>query len=376
MSVLPAAAFRRVSIFARFLIAVVLLCLLGSSIAMPHIIERMSAGTAHRVKLFPPISFLGVAEVIWGRGGDANSPHMAFVAILALVCAVVTAILAYAISFRRSFLRIPETPDAGPLPRATIPWSPLTPMLNRILRTPAQRAVYGFAARTLTRGESHLQIVLGFMALGLVTATGFLASAANPHMILTSRAPGFEFLAVPFVLAYCMVTGVRFAFEMPANLKANWIFRYWLNRNEHEGRAIARRVLLVFSLSWIAPGTFVVTAHFWGLRIAILHTIALILSTAALVEALLAKYRKVPFTCTPPTFKRNAGLVVAGYIFGFVFFSDYLVQLDGSSLAHPFRAIWFLLLLACVIVAIHFYRRQMLDMDKELIFEEATDSEF
>jgi hypothetical protein len=376
MSVLPAAAFRRISLFARFLIAVVLLGLLGSSIAVPHMLEKMNAGTAHRVKLVPPVSFLGVAQIIWGRGGDAESPHMALAAIGALVCAVLTAILAYAISFRRSFLRIPETPDAGPLPRARIPWSPFTSALNRILRTPAQRAVYGFAARTLTRSEAHLQIVLGFLALGLVAATGFLASAANPRAILTSRVPGFEFLAMPFVLVYCVVIGIRFAFEMPANLRANWVFRYWLDRNEHEGRAIARRVLLVFSLAWIAPGTFIVTAYFWGMKIGTLHTVAVILSTAALVEALLVKYRKAPFTCTPPTFKRNAGLVVAGYVFGFVFFSDYLAQLDGWSLTRPWRAMWFVLLLASVVAAIHFYRKQMLEMDKELIFEEAAAFEF
>jgi hypothetical protein len=376
MSLLPAAAFKRVSLLARFLIAVVLLGLLGSSIAVPHMLEKMSASAAHRVKLVPPVSFLGLAQTIWGRGGDAESPQMALVSIAALVCAVLTAILAYAISFRRTFLRIPETPDAGPLPRARIPWSPFAPVLHRILRTPAQRAVYGFAARTLARSEAHLQIVLGFLALGLVAATGFIASAPNPRAILTSRLPGFEFLAVPYVLAYCAVIGIRFAFELPANLKANWVFRYWLDRNEHEGRAIAKRVLLVFSLSWIAPGTFIVTVYFWGVKIAILHTIAVILSTAALVEALLAKYRKAPFTCMPPMFKRNAGLVVAGYVFGFVFFSDYLAQLDGWSLAHPWRAFWFVLLFATVIAAVYFYRRQLLEMDKDLIFEEVATSEF
>ena len=163
---------------------------------------------------------------------------------------------------------------------------------------------------------------------------------------------------------------------MPASLKANWIFRYWLGGISDEGRAIARSVLLVFSLSWIAPATFVVTAIYWGPKIAALHTGAVILATAALVEALLAKYRKVPFTCPPPTFKRNAGLVVIAYIFGFYFFTSYLPRLDGWSLLQPWRAGWFAFLLAIVIVAIHFYRKQMLGMDKDLIFEEVPLSDF
>jgi hypothetical protein len=373
MSVLPAAVFRRISLLARFLIAVALLGLLGSSIAVPHMIQNMSAMMAHGVKLVPPVSFLGVAQAIWKRGGGANAWQIALAAIGAFVCAILTAILTYAISFKRSFLRIPETQDEGPLPRARIPWSPFTPLLNRVLRTPAQRAVYRFAARTLVRSEKHLQIVLGFLALGLVVATGYLASAASPHALLGGRVPPFEFLAVPFVLSYCTVIGIRFAFEMPANLNANWVFRYWLERNEHEGRTIARRILLMFSLSWIAPPTFFITAYFWGLKIAILHTTALILSTAALVEALLAVYRKVPFTCAPPTFKRNAGLVVMGYLFGFLFFTNYLAQFDSLTLSHPWRAGWFVFLLASIIVAIYFYRRQMLDMDKDLVFEEVPD---
>ncbi|HLW98330.1 MAG TPA: hypothetical protein VKR82_06775 [Candidatus Acidoferrales bacterium] len=376
MSMLPAAVFRRVSLIARFLIAVVLLGLLGSSFAVPRVIENMGRGALHRVKFLPPISFLGVAQSIWGRGEDADTTQMMHAAVGAVACAVLTAILAYAVSFRRSFLHIPEARDEGPLPRPRVPWSPFTPALNRILRTPAQRAVYRFAARTLTRSEAHLQILLGFLAVGLVASAVFLSSAANPRAILSGRVPPPEFLAVPFALSYCVVIGTRFAFEMPANLKANWIFRYSLVGISDEGRAIARWVLLVFSLAWIAPATFVVTAVYWGPKIATLHTGAVILTTAALVEALLARYRKVPFTCPPPVFKRNAGLVVMAYLFGFYFFTSYLPRLDGWSLLQPWRAICFALLLAIVIVAIHFYRKQLLAMDKDLIFEEIPLSEF
>jgi len=375
MSVLPAAVFRRVSLIVRFLIAVVLLGLLGSSLAVPQMIENMGRGALHQLKFLPPVSFLGVAQSIWGRGGDADTAQMARAATGAVAGAVLTAILAYAISFRRSFLHIPEARDEGPLPRPRVPWSPFTPALNHILKTPAQRAVYRFAARTLTRSEAHLQILLGFLAVGLVAAAVFLSSAANPRAILSGTVPPPEFLAVPFALSYCMVIGTRLAFEMPASLKANWIFRYSLVGISDEGRAIARCVLLVFSLSWIAPATFVVTAAYWGPKIATLHAGAVILATAALVEALLAIYRKVPFTCPPPSFKRNAGLVVIAYLFGFYFFTSSLPRLDGWSLLQPWRAGWFAFLLAIVVVAIHFYRKQMLGMDKNLIFEEVPVSE-
>ncbi len=117
------------------------------------------------------------------------------------------------------------------------------------------------------------------------------------------------------------MVGIWFAFDVPMELRANWIFRFWLDRDQHEARAVARRVLLVFSLSWLAPACFVVTLVFWGWSVALLHTFVLSLCTFVLVEALLVRMRKIPFTCSYPTFKSNAGIVAWRiFVWIFVFF--------------------------------------------------------
>ena len=46
--------------------------------------------------------------------------------------------------------------------------------------------------------------------------------------------------------AYLLVLGLRLAFELPAVIPANWIFRSILNSSEHESLGIARRVMLAF----------------------------------------------------------------------------------------------------------------------------------
>jgi hypothetical protein len=169
-----------------------------------------------------------------------------------------------------------------------------------------------------------------------------------------------------------MIAGIRLAFEIPSDLPANWIFQFWLDRERHEARPIARRVLLLFSLSWLVPACFLVTLFFWGGLAALLHTAILILCTVVLVEVLLLKFRKIPFTCPYPSFKSHSGLIAVAYLFGYVFFTYYLPQMEDWSLSDPWRVVWFAPLLWMALAGIHLYRKQMLDMDKELVFEDVS----
>ncbi|HKW32355.1 MAG TPA: hypothetical protein VJN92_05095 [Candidatus Acidoferrum sp.] len=372
MTLLPAGAFRRVSLLARFAFAVSLLALLGTSLVVPQWLTQLSVVNAHRVAVFPPVSFLGLLQTLWGRGSESFVARMTSAALAALVAAFFTTILAYAVSFRRSFMRIPETPDVGPLPRVPFSFSPFAPLCEAVLRTPSQRACYHFVARTLLRSDGHLQVVSGFLALGLVASAAVLGSAPNLHSLISGRQPSAEFLSVAFILAYCTIAGIRLAFEIPADLPANWIFQFWLDRERHEARPIARRVLLFVSLSWLAPACFLATLVLWGWTTALLHTTILILCTVVLVEVLLLKFRKIPFTCPYPSFKSHSGLIGVAYLFGYVFFTYYLPQLEEWSLSGPGRIIWFAPLLLTVLGGIHFYRKQMLDMDKELVFEDVS----
>ena len=372
MALLPPAIFRRMSLFIRFNLAILLLLLLGTSFAVPHWLTQLSVANAHRVAILPPVSFLGLARTVWGKGGEPFTASMTTAAVTALGAAFFTTLLAYAVAFRRSFMRIPETAEAGPLPRVPFSVSPLAPLCDAVLRTPAQRACYHFVARTLLRSDGHLQVVSGFLALGLVASAAVLSSAPSLHSLVTGRALSVEFLSVPFILSYCLVMGMRLAFEIPADLQANWVFRFWLDRERHEARPIARRVLLLISMSWLAPACFLVTLAFCGLTAALLHTVILILCTVALVEVLLLKFRKIPFACPYPAFKSHSGLIGVAYLFGYGVFTSYLPQIEGWSLSDPWRLVFFVPLLAMVLGSVQLYRKQMLDMDKELIFEDIS----
>ena len=375
MALLPVAAFRRVSLFARFLVAICLLALLATSLTVPQWLTRVSIAHAHRIAMLPPVSFLGLLRTVWGSG-DAFIYRMAKAAVAALAFTSFVSVLTYAVSFRRHFLAITEMPEVGPLPRVPLRWSPSVLLDHTMRRTPTERAAYHFVARTLLRSDGHLQVILAGVALGLIAAVDKLVSASHAGSTLGGKSPSLEFLSVPFLLSYCTIIGIRFAFEIPVDLRANWIFRLWMDPDHHEARAIARRILLVFTLSWLAPICFVATLWFWGWAAALLHTGILILCSALLIELLLIRFRKIPFTCSYPSFQSHSGVIALVYVLGFFVFGSYVPQMDHWSVLNPMQAIWFIPASAAILSGLSQYRKQMLDMDKQLVFEESSASSF
>ena len=170
--------------------------------------------------------------------------------------------------------------------------------------------------------------------------------------------------------------GVITPAEMPADLRANWIFRLWLSPDNQQARPIARRVLLALTLPWVIPASFAPTLALFGWSSALLHTTILITSMVLVVEILLVKFRKIPFTCSYPAFESNSGVILVAYLFGFFLFTDYLPQMEHWSLDDPLRAVSFVAMFAIAFGAIYAYRRQMLEMDKQLVFEETASSTF
>jgi hypothetical protein len=376
MALMPTALFRRISHAARFVLAIVLLTVIASSFTVPYLLTRLPVITAQKIALFPPVSFLGLARTVWLNGSDRFAANMSKAALSEVASAILIAFAAYAFSFRRSFLRIPEMADAGPLPRLHHSFSLLAPLHKAFLHNAPQRACYHFVARTLLRNDGHLQVLLGFAALGLVLSSETLSSATNLRSLVSGPIPSSEFLSVPFILAYCVIVGIRFAFETPADLRANWIFRYWLDPGQQDARSIARRVLLLFSLPWLVPVAFISVLIFWGWTAAMLHVAIWTASTVLLVESVLVRFRKIPFTCSYPPFQSHSALILVAYLFGFLFFTDYLPRMEHWSLQNPWQAIVFVPLVAVALLGLRQYRKQMLDMDKQLIFEEPSPNAF
>jgi len=375
-ALLPPSAFRRVSLSIRFVSVVILLLLLATGLTVPDLLGRLSVTNAERIAVLPPVSFLGIARTAWVGASDSFSARMARAALMAVGLAVLSAMVTYAFSFRRSFLRLPELADARPMTRISSFLSPLAFFRNLAFRSSSHCACCQFVSRSLLRSTAHLQTLLCFLAVGLVISAETFAAGSQHGSAGPGTVPPVEFLSIPFILGYAILAGIRFAFEIPLDLRANWVFRLWLDPNRHDARSVARRVLLLFSLSWMAPLVLLSTWAFWGWMTALLHTAIWCASTVVFVEILLLRFRKMPFTCPYPSFQSHSPLIVVGYLFGLYVFKSWLPQFDQWAVLSPTNAVWFTPLLGSVLAGLYWYRHQMLDMDKRLSFEDLSAATF
>lgn len=376
MACLPHRLFRTVSVYVRFAVALCLLAALATSFTVSTFLSRRSGVTPALLGALPPVWFLGLTETLWGRGHDIFFASMTRRAIAALGLALLISIIAYAFSFRGSFVRIPEFADVGPLPRGRHFWWPAKLLDVTILRAAKQRACFHFVSRTLLRSDAHLQIVLAFAALGLVVAGQTVNSAFRPGISIAEQPPSVELLSIPYILSYCLLMGIRLAFEVPSDLPANWIFKLWIEPGDDQPRQVARKILLTFSLGWLAPLCFLYSALLWGWLPALSQTVILISCSVVFAEVLLLKFRKIPFTCSYPPFQSNSTLVLVALLFGFVIFAIYIPQIVQWSLLTRWGAACFIPVVLLSLAGLRQFRKQMLDMDKQLIFEEESASGF
>ena len=77
--------------------------------------------------------------------------------------------------------------------------------------------------KTLFRNEVHAVALRGFLGLGVVFASRTLFSVYKGKG--PTSLPSADVLSITLILSYCLLIGVRFVFDVPAHLQANWTFR-------------------------------------------------------------------------------------------------------------------------------------------------------
>jgi len=375
MSALPYSVFRRVSLYVRGLIIVCLLTLLATSFAVPGLIDRLPETPHSAVRFLPPVWFLGLCQLLRGKA-DPSLSIMGRMSIVGLVCIAIIAIAAYALSYRRCFVRIPESLDEAAENSSGYASRIFSILDHIVLRSPFQRASYRFVMRTLARSEHHALVLAGFMALGFVIASQVLFAAYSGKAIDAGSLLSAAFLSIPFILVYCILVGLRFVFDIPIELRSNWIFRLSLDKTAQECMPLVRRVTLTFILPWVFAGVFPVSLYLWGFTTAMLHAVQITIWSVILADILLIGFRKVPFTCTYPPFRHSAIVVLLLYFFGFSSFVALTSNLDYWVLRYPALMLLFIPIIFGAWYARSRFDRDTIDIDKQLIFEEKPPTDF
>src|SRR5258708_7992390 len=199
MSALPYSVFRRISLYVRVLIIVCLLTLLATSFAVPSLIDHLAQTPHAPIRLLPSVWFLGLCQLLRGKA-DPSLALMGRMSIVGTLCVAVLAIAAYAISYRRCFIRIPETLDLPSQNGLTFTSCLLSVLDRTVLKTSFQRAGYRFVLRTLAPSERHALVLAGFVALGFVIASQVLFAAYRGKAGDSCNFSSPAFFLLPFFL--------------------------------------------------------------------------------------------------------------------------------------------------------------------------------
>ena len=279
--------------------------------------------------LFPPVWFSGLYELFLG-GGDAFLASLGMLAIKAPAIAILVIFVTWGLGFRRHFRRTLESENATHRPRTwTLP--------NRLVRSPEERALFAFAAKTLARSQKHQFFLATSFSIGLSIAL-FFGVAIRAGKIAWS-ADGVR--SVAFVLGFFVVSGFRAAFQFPAELASNWIFRLREAHWTEVSRSATRKLVLAIALVPLVIVALPVEIANGDCPAVLQHLAVQLVAAALLTEALFWNFDKVPFTCS--CFPGTTSLAVLGglYIYGITGYSFHLADVEGALEHHAVRAVLF-----------------------------------
>jgi len=318
----------------------------------------------------PSYWFLALFQMLNGSMPPALL-RLAERAIIGVFAATVGATVAFLLCYFRNLRKIIEEPDIAPARKAfTWPFK---------LGNATSTAISNFSIRTLLRSRQHRAIVCFYLGVGFAVVFLFLKSGIERKTIhdlgaVNSGQAGVPLLASSIIMICAAVLGIRVAFSMPADVRANWIFRIIPLPRPSDCLIGARRGLLILAGVPIWVGSAALLLSMWPLRMAMLHLGVLALLGVALTEASMLSFRKIPFTCSYLPGKANVYLAFWTYTMLGVPVLDLCTRVEWRAL-HSVRSSVAIMVILAVIAATLEWWSSFLSKSREaeLKFEESPE---
>jgi len=283
-ALVPVRILKRVSTYLRGLIVVYLVTLLCTSFAVPYQLSRAHGPAPLWAFFFPASWFLSLCQVLRGRPTPALIT-LSHLALPAVAVSIAVAVATYAIGYQRRFIRIPEI--AENVFAHGFRQSPTLALPQRFaLRTPFLRGCFPFVWKTLSRSEMHRLVVTGAVGLGLVLSSQAAMNAVQTSNTLRQAALSPDAISIPYILTFLLIIGLRVVFEIPIDLRSNWIFQLLLDHDRQECATLARNVILSVALPLVFLTAFPLYLYLEGPRIACLHTLVVTIWAVLLTNIL------------------------------------------------------------------------------------------
>ncbi len=297
LNILPVGLFPRVSLFVQATLLIGLLCAFPLTFAIAGLHGMMNQRPESALAL-PPVWYLGLDQWMLGN----REPYVAELArraILGLVGAAASAALAYLWSYRRHRIRVVEMPFEPESELAA--WRRVRGWLaDRFAPNLAGQAVLGFIVKTLWRSQQHRLVLTAFAGIAVALVfNGFVSLMTEGGFRgFEVRTPALRKLAVsiPLSLTLFLLAGYRYLFRLPVELRANWVFRVHEGGNRLRLLEAVERYLIWAGIVPVIALTAVVEVWLLGWWEGISAVIPALLAALILLEILLFKLERIPFT--------------------------------------------------------------------------------
>ena len=368
MNLLGHRALLRVSPYIQFALvsALILMFLLsGRIVSELHLHQPNSAA----VYLFPPLWFLGLYQTQLGWTNQVFR-DLAASARLAVAWTTAAALAAYLLSYQRHVRRSLESGDAlsaEPSAAGRI----MGRVLDRfVVRDGLQQASFYFIWKTLTRSRRHKLFFAAYVAVGCALVFEGLAVLVARGRNSWMYRPIPELLPAPLILSFFILCGMRHVFAVPAELRANWLFRVSDRGEARRCLAGVKKAMMVFGVLPLFALLLPLHVILWGWRMALLHILFGAIVSWLLVDVLLAGFDKLPFTCSYLPGKANLKVSWPIYLFGFTTYLSAMVTLEYWMLQRPARFVWLAAVVVVVRGALAIYRWRVIGREVTLVFDE------
>ncbi len=271
------------------------------------------------VVYLPPYWFFGLWQNLEG-GTWLYGPAPALAGAISVAALVSLAMILLAVLYRGALRKAVEGLPLSPSGPGIVSRAVQSVLNFTLLRDTRQRAVFWFAARTLARHRSHRLLLAVYIGIGLSWVLAGLSDVLISGVTKRFLAPNPVTCTIPFDLAVILLAGMRVIFTLPVEVRANWLFRTTApDRDAVLARASRKLMVCVGVLPMaILPAPFYVMA--WGWQCALAHTWLYFLMISIVLEYLLLRFYKIPFTCSwlPGRSNMKVRLGVYFVIFGAV----------------------------------------------------------
>ena len=247
---------------------------------------------------------------------------------------------AYALAYARQMRRAVEQSGIVPARRNLAPWRAISRVIAR--RAP-EHAVLTFIGRTLARSRQHRLILAMYAGMGMAyvfSQAAYVLYRSRPTDFGASEGRAQAQLAIPFILLFFLIAGLRVSFSIPIEVRANWLFRLTNGNGRGAYLGATRKTLLLFGVAPVVAIAAPAYLAVWPWPRAVGHIAFLAAIGLLIVELALSGFAKVPFTCSYLPGKANLKIMFGVYWGLLIIVSELLTDAEQAGLRSLTNYAW------------------------------------